>query len=173
MQVLRLEGSSSRDPRTKAGQGGNLSLNQTLEGHEGTVLCVCWNDSFQKLTTSDEKGLIIVWMLHKGMWYEEMINNRCAWVHAAPATRTTECAIHVLAPSTSAAFINVHTENRDVIAFGQSWDHDCTPMRSAVTPSMAFWTLRSAAACANPQPIACTLPHTLVCDAHHTSSHFV
>jgi WD repeat-containing protein 35 len=76
MQVLRLEGTSSRDPRNKA-QGGNLSLNQTLEGHEGAVLCVAWNDAFQKLTTSDEKGLIIVWMLHKGMWFEEMINNRC------------------------------------------------------------------------------------------------
>ncbi len=38
---------------------------------------MCWNDSFQKLTTSDESGLIIVWMLHKGMWFEEMINNRC------------------------------------------------------------------------------------------------
>lgn len=73
-----MEGSSSRDPRNKGAQGGNLSLNQTLEGHEGTVMCVCWNDSYQKLTTSDEKGLIIVWMLHKGMWYEEMINNRCA-----------------------------------------------------------------------------------------------
>lgn len=58
--------------------GGNLSLNQTLEGHNGAVICVCWNNAFQKLTTSDEFGLIIVWMLHKGMWFEEMINNRCA-----------------------------------------------------------------------------------------------
>lgn len=38
---------------------------------------VCCADAFQKLTTSDENGLIIVWMLHKGMWFEEMINNRC------------------------------------------------------------------------------------------------
>lgn len=39
-------------------------------------MCVTWNPLFRKLTTSDESGLIIVWMLHKGMWYEEMINNR-------------------------------------------------------------------------------------------------
>ena len=35
-----------------------------------------WNSNYRKLTTSDENGLIIVWMLHKQMWFEEMINNR-------------------------------------------------------------------------------------------------
>lgn len=39
-------------------------------------MCVTWNEHHQKLTTSDSSGLIIVWMLYKGMWYEEMINNR-------------------------------------------------------------------------------------------------
>ncbi len=82
MQVLRLDGTSSKEVKGKkdAAGGGNLSLNQTLEGHNGAVICVCWNNSFQKLTTSDEFGLIIVWMLHKGMWFEEMINNRCVRV---------------------------------------------------------------------------------------------
>lgn len=51
-------------------------MNQTLEGHSGAVMCVAWNPLFRKLTSSDDNGLIIVWMLHKGMWYEEMINNR-------------------------------------------------------------------------------------------------
>lgn len=38
---------------------------------------VCtWNPTHRKLTTSDGNGLIIVWVLHKGLWYEEMINNR-------------------------------------------------------------------------------------------------
>ena len=54
----------------------NLSMNQTLDGHQGSVMCVTWNSNYRKLTTSDENGLIIVWMLHKGMWFEEMINNR-------------------------------------------------------------------------------------------------
>ena len=35
-----------------------------------------WNETHQKLTSSDQYGLIIVWMLYKGSWYEEMINNR-------------------------------------------------------------------------------------------------
>jgi len=39
-------------------------------------MVVTWNAIFRKLTTSDQYGLIIVWMLHKGMWFEEMINNR-------------------------------------------------------------------------------------------------
>ncbi|KAJ8668012.1 hypothetical protein QAD02_009675 [Eretmocerus hayati] len=54
----------------------NLSMNQTLEGHNGHVQVVTWNEVHQKLTSSDQNGVIIVWMLHKGSWYEEMINNR-------------------------------------------------------------------------------------------------
>ncbi|KAL5040558.1 hypothetical protein RTP6_007573 [Batrachochytrium dendrobatidis] len=53
-----------------------LSMNQTLEGHQGPVLVATWNKHHHKLTTSDGNGLIIVWILYKGMWYEEMINNR-------------------------------------------------------------------------------------------------
>ncbi|KAF6107088.1 WD repeat domain 35 [Phyllostomus discolor] len=54
----------------------NLSMNQNLEGHSGSVQVVTWNEQYQKLTTSDQNGLIIVWMFYKGSWYEEMINNR-------------------------------------------------------------------------------------------------
>ncbi|RWS29879.1 WD repeat-containing protein 35-like isoform X1 [Leptotrombidium deliense] len=54
----------------------NLSMNQTLEGHHNSVQDVLWNDKYQKLTSSDASGLIIVWMMYRGSWYEEMINNR-------------------------------------------------------------------------------------------------
>lgn len=37
---------------------------------------VAWNEQHHKLTSSDQNGLIIVWMLYKGMWHEEMINSR-------------------------------------------------------------------------------------------------
>ena len=52
------------------GASSNLSMNQTLEGHNGAVMVVNWNENYRKLTTSDQHGLIIVWMLHKGMWFE-------------------------------------------------------------------------------------------------------
>ena len=42
--------------------GSNLSMNQTLDGHNGGVVLVTWNEQFRKLTTSDQHGLIIVWM---------------------------------------------------------------------------------------------------------------
>lgn len=29
-----------------------------------------------KLTTSDQDGVIMVWMMHRGSWYEEMTNDR-------------------------------------------------------------------------------------------------
>ncbi|KAJ3392142.1 WD repeat-containing protein 35 [Lobulomyces angularis] len=54
----------------------NLTMNQTLEGHKGGVVVSTWNTQHRKLTTSDSMGLIIVWILYKGVWYEEMINNR-------------------------------------------------------------------------------------------------
>jgi WD repeat-containing protein 35 len=54
----------------------NLNVNQTLEGHNSNIQVVIWNEEHQKLTSSDENGVIIVWMLYKGSWYEEMINNR-------------------------------------------------------------------------------------------------
>ena len=85
LKVLKLETGSKDAPG--AGDVGvprprgvaapsNLTMNQTLEGHDGAVVCVIWNAQHSKLTTSDQNGLIIVWMLHKGVWFEEMINNR-------------------------------------------------------------------------------------------------
>lgn len=66
LKVLKLE----------SGGSGNLSMNLSLEGHSGQLRVAIWNEVHQKLTTSDEQGVIIVWMLYKGSWYEEMINNR-------------------------------------------------------------------------------------------------
>ncbi|XP_065063167.1 WD repeat-containing protein 35-like [Rhopilema esculentum] len=77
LKVLRLETQSGSDQKVKGlAAPSNLSMNQTLEGHSGAVQVVTWNEHFQKLTTSDQYGLIIVWILYKGVWYEEMINNR-------------------------------------------------------------------------------------------------
>lgn len=72
LKVLKLE---ARTGKRSLGPS-NLSMNQTLEGHTQNVCVVTWNENYRKLTTSDQCGLIIVWMLHKGQWYEEMINNR-------------------------------------------------------------------------------------------------
>jgi WD repeat-containing protein 35 len=79
LKVIKLESGKGQG-------GGNLSMNQNLQGHQGTlkllinplggVQVIDWNENFQKLTTADDSGLIIVWMVHKGHWFEEMINNR-------------------------------------------------------------------------------------------------
>ena len=37
---------------------------------------VAWNEMHNRLTSSDQNGLIIVWHLNKATWIEEMINNR-------------------------------------------------------------------------------------------------
>ena len=77
LKVLKLDASGSKDGNVRGlAAPNNLSMNQTLEGHNGNVVCVTWNENYRKLTTSDESGMIIVWMLYKGMWYEEMVNSR-------------------------------------------------------------------------------------------------
>lgn len=43
----------------------NLSMNQTLEGHNENIQVIVWNESHKKLTSSDHNGIIIVWMLYK------------------------------------------------------------------------------------------------------------
>ncbi|XP_060042583.1 WD repeat-containing protein 35 isoform X5 [Erinaceus europaeus] len=76
LKVLKLEAQTDEAKLRGLAAPSNLSMNQNLEGHSGSVQVVTWNEQYQKLTTSDENGLIIVWMLYKGSWYEEMINNR-------------------------------------------------------------------------------------------------
>ncbi|KFV77076.1 WD repeat-containing protein 35, partial [Dryobates pubescens] len=76
LKVLKLETQTDEAKIKGLAAPSNLSVNQTLEGHSGSVQVVTWNEHYQKLTTSDQNGLIIVWMLYRGAWYEEMINNR-------------------------------------------------------------------------------------------------
>ena len=66
LKVLKLE--SGKDSKGAKGLAApsNLSMNQTLEGHNGQIQVVGWNENHQKLTSSDQYGLIIVWMLYKG-----------------------------------------------------------------------------------------------------------
>lgn len=40
----------------------------------GSVQVITWNEQYEKLTTSDQNGLIIVWMLYKGGYRHEMTN---------------------------------------------------------------------------------------------------
>ena len=65
-KVLKLDSAATK---TKGAKGvaapSNLSMNQTLEGHRGSVVCIVWNSKFKRLTTSDENGQIIVWKLFK------------------------------------------------------------------------------------------------------------
>ena len=63
LKILKLD--SVAEAEKKPGAPSSLTMNQALEGHNGTVQCVAWNEHYRKLTTSDQYGLIIVWMLYK------------------------------------------------------------------------------------------------------------
>ncbi|CAK5076286.1 unnamed protein product [Meloidogyne enterolobii] len=51
---------------------------QQLEGHSSSVRVLSWNEVYQKLASTDDAGVIIVWMTHgpDESWFEEMVNNR-------------------------------------------------------------------------------------------------
>ncbi|KAM7344254.1 intraflagellar transport protein Oseg4 [Cochliomyia hominivorax] len=76
LKVLKLEQASNGQNKGGLAAVSNLSMNQTLDGHKDAVKVVVWNDAQQKLTSSDVDGVIMVWMLYKGSWYEEMTNDR-------------------------------------------------------------------------------------------------
>jgi len=78
LKVIKFE---DKKPVLAAGAAGsstnvNLQTNQTLTRHTGLVNICVWNDVYRKLTTSDENGVIVVWINQDGYWYEEMINDR-------------------------------------------------------------------------------------------------
>lgn len=49
---------------SKTSKGG-LSINYNLEGHKHPINIIVWNPIYKKVTSVDQNGLIIVWMLHK------------------------------------------------------------------------------------------------------------
>lgn len=82
LKVLKLDGSSGSSAISSGGKSrgrpssSNLSQIDGLEGHTGNVQVITWNEEYDKLTTSDQNGVIIVWTKYKGNWHEEMTNNR-------------------------------------------------------------------------------------------------
>uniref|UniRef100_A0A7E4V0B2 WD_REPEATS_REGION domain-containing protein n=1 Tax=Panagrellus redivivus TaxID=6233 RepID=A0A7E4V0B2_PANRE len=53
-------------------------MNSPLDGYgTSTVVLAAWNEYYQKLATSDDNGMIIVWSPQSdNTWGEEMVNNR-------------------------------------------------------------------------------------------------
>jgi len=78
VKVIKLEMTEGKDPKSKTQPTNSASLvmNESLEGHTGEITCITWNDMFNKLTTADTNGKIVVWINHDGAWYEEMVNKR-------------------------------------------------------------------------------------------------
>lgn len=66
LKIVRLDSNQNAINSSGQTQQSNLSANQTLEGHNGSVSIAVWNETSQKLTTSDQNGLIIVWVFFKG-----------------------------------------------------------------------------------------------------------
>jgi len=67
------------DLNKSKGEGATnpLTFAQNLSCHSKKIISLRWNDFFDKLTTCDEEGVIVVWKKNdKNQWDTEMINNR-------------------------------------------------------------------------------------------------
>lgn len=67
--------------KSKTNAEGNpvspLTFNQTLTSHKGKITHLVWNEVYDKLTSCDEEGVIVVWRINEhDLWETEMINNR-------------------------------------------------------------------------------------------------
>uniref|UniRef100_A0A915D9I2 Anaphase-promoting complex subunit 4-like WD40 domain-containing protein n=1 Tax=Ditylenchus dipsaci TaxID=166011 RepID=A0A915D9I2_9BILA len=80
VMLLNLEQDRMQSSSSATGTLNPWLSSQQLEGHTASaqVKLLCWNEVYQKLASSDDAGLIIVWMNHGSdeSWFEEMINNR-------------------------------------------------------------------------------------------------
>lgn len=76
LKTIQIDDTSTTS-QTDLNTANDAVINQTLEGHSDAVICVAWNETFQKLVSSDESGLTIVWGLQdNNMWCQEMIHCR-------------------------------------------------------------------------------------------------
>ncbi|CAF0760409.1 unnamed protein product [Brachionus calyciflorus] len=79
IKVIKLEVSEGKDPKArdaKSSNTTNLLMNASLEGHTSQISCIAWNDVYNKLTTADTNGRIVIWNCHRNEWTEEMVNKR-------------------------------------------------------------------------------------------------
>ncbi|CAF0786125.1 unnamed protein product [Didymodactylos carnosus] len=78
VKVLKLDLPEAGDARIRglAGQA-QLTKNQSLDGHSGSISSLAWNEQYSKLTTADSNGTIIVWIDGtSGEFIQDMLNNR-------------------------------------------------------------------------------------------------
>jgi WD repeat-containing protein 35 len=77
LKVLSMEPADGAESRLMGvGAPSNLTMNQPLEEHTAPVTLVSWNESYRRLTSADDTGLIIVWALRNGEWTKDMVNDR-------------------------------------------------------------------------------------------------
>jgi WD repeat-containing protein 35 len=77
VKVIKLEMLEGKDKnKTEAKSQNGLVMNESLESHSSEIASITWNEPFNKLTTADSNGKIVVWVFYEGQWCEEMVNKR-------------------------------------------------------------------------------------------------
>ena len=74
MKIVRFdENTNNSGENTQEQKSGAVDGRQNLDGHLGQVTVAVWNETYRKLTTADKTGMIVVWILHRGKWFKEMV----------------------------------------------------------------------------------------------------
>lgn len=72
LQIINYELSSERMKKSRLSE----SKSQTLTLHKADVILVAWNSIYDKLTSCDSSGRVLVWRGNKGLYKAEMENER-------------------------------------------------------------------------------------------------
>lgn len=68
VKVIKLEITEGKDPKAKDAKSSNttnLIMNSSLEGHASSISSIVWNDAYNKLSTADSSGRIVIWNFHR------------------------------------------------------------------------------------------------------------
>jgi WD repeat-containing protein 35 len=76
VKIVKFDLLSNKPDQT--GKINPLIFSQSLTEHKCKIINLAWNDEYEKLTTSDEKGVIVVWKMQDDKWVVEMVNDRGA-----------------------------------------------------------------------------------------------
>ena len=78
-QIITQSHPQSRDESFSQNQNQNCFQFISNIQHKNSISLICWNICYNKLTTVDTEGILVVWKKKSNAFDVEMVNNREEW----------------------------------------------------------------------------------------------
>lgn len=74
LKVIEIDFSGKQEITQTKSTG--VVFSQSLVLHKRNIIVLEWNHQYNKISSSDQEGIIVIWRFEEGQWDKEMINNR-------------------------------------------------------------------------------------------------